>query len=344
MDKKFASRTEIANILDIDRRAFSNYCIGTRKITNIDIRKKLFDLTGIETFKSDTPDARDNVLLSMWADKYIEYPSHRKGGFKYDATKNAEIALGNSKASIEGVCISTDNKYNTVVVPKKVDLKVIITDKNRPFVDIATDLRNWFNNQHTWKTQKEIAENIGVSHSAIKKVFQGVKKPEGSAKQKLYDMTKLECFRDEKQEKIVHNEEKKIYVNKTSTFVDKMNIPIYEVEISIDKESRYTKNLKIPIHDIKTRIVEINDTAEESSSEVTESVSKMGVTANGEIKKLLGEVKEFLEDIKEPVEEVKELLEELKGLVEEQKEPVEEQKGLVEEQKEPVKEHVSNSV
>jgi transcriptional regulator with XRE-family HTH domain len=216
VNKKFVSRTEVANILDIDRRTFSNYCIGTRKIINIGIRKKLFELTGIETFNSNCPDPRDHVLLSTWVDIHIEYPSHRKVGYNDIAAKEGQ--------------------------------------KGMSFFDMATDLRNWFNNQYTWKTQKEIAEYIGISHSAIKKVFQGIKKPEGVTKQKLYEITKLECFRDEKQKKTVLEEE--TYVSKTK-FINKMNIPIYEIERSVDKENGHTKNLKIPIHDIKTRIVEI---------------------------------------------------------------------------------------
>lgn len=298
MDKKFASRIEVASILGIDRRTFSGYCTGRRQITNVDMRKKLFGLTGIETFKSDTLDTQDSVLLTIWADLYVETPSNRKNDDKHDdkddsvAQNDHETVVKDSKASVECIEIPVDgHKCDTVATRKKEDLKVLTTGKNdlggvdRPFLDIATDLRNWFNNQHIWKTQKEIAEHMGISHSGIKKVFQGVKKPEGIIKQKLYDMTQLECFRDDKQEKSAHIEEKNVctdednvHIDDTNVCVDKIGIHIYEVETSIDKKNGHTKKMKIPIHEVKTRIIEIKEPIKEIKepvNDVQESVSKI---------------------------------------------------------------------
>lgn len=232
MEKKFASRIEVASILGIDRRTFSSYCTGKGRITNINMRKKLFDITGIETFKSHTPDTRDSVLLTAWADLYIEAPSNRKNGDKQNG-KDGDVAKNGHDSTIGDV-------------------------------DIAVELRNWFNNQYIWKTQKEIAEHIGTSNSVIKKVFQGLKRPEGIIKQKLYDMTKLECFRDNKHEIIEEKnvDEDNISIDNMKISIDKMEIPIYEVETSIDKQNGHTKKMKIPIHEVKTLIIEIKEPAE----------------------------------------------------------------------------------
>lgn len=233
MEKKFASRIEVASILGIDRRTFSSYCTGRGRITNINMRKKLFDITGIETFKSYTPNVQDSILLTAWADLNIEAPSNRKNGDKH-----------NGKG-----CDVTKNGCDT-----------IIGDIHKPFLGISIDLKNWFDNQYIWKTQKEIAEHIGISNSGIKKVFQGLKKPEGIVKQKLYDMTQLECFREDEQD---INKEKNICTDEDNISMvdmnDKMDIPIYEFETSIDKKNGYTKKMKIPIHEVKTLVIEIKE-------------------------------------------------------------------------------------
>ena len=61
---------------------------------------------------------------------------------------------------------------------------------------MAVELRKWFNNQHRWKTQKELADDIGIPYSTLKKIFQGTREPKGQYKQKLYEITKLPCFHD----------------------------------------------------------------------------------------------------------------------------------------------------
>lgn len=239
MNKKFVSRTEISSVLGVDRRTFSSYCSGKRPITNIGIRKKLLEITGIETFKSDISNVRDGILLTTWADLHIITRSNRKNK---DNDQEHDI-------SIQPNTVSNNGLYDA--------------DKSSP--DIATDLRNWFNNQHVWKTQKEIAENIGISNSGMKKVFQGLKKPEGSVKQKLYEMTQLECFRKSEHdesvsvvgEKNISSEEDNGHVENTKICANRTNIPIYEIDISFNEKSEYTKKMKIPIHEINVCMVEI---------------------------------------------------------------------------------------
>lgn len=313
MDKKFASRTEVASILGIDRRTFSNYCTGRRHATNVDTRKKLFDLTGIEAFQSDTPDVQDGALLTIWADLYIESYVHRKKDDKrnnkeIDVAKNDDVIIDEPKTSAEGTDVSTnDNKDETVA--QKEDLTVVTAGKNslgginRPSLDIAADLRNWFNNQHTWKTQKEIADRVGASHTSMKKVFQGVKTPEGIIKQKLYELTQLECFRDDKQEKSVCVEEvNNVPIDDKDVCVDKIGVPLYEVKTSIDKKNGNTKKMNIPIHEVKVQIVEVkkNIIGVEEQKDVVSEIHDVVVEVDKQ--------KDPVSDIQSPVTEVQESL------------------------------------
>jgi len=361
MAKKFASRVDVASILGINRRTFSNYCTGRRQVTNIDVRKKLFDITGIENFKSDTPDTQDSVLLTIWADLHIETPSNRKNDDKHDGKDD----------NVEGL------------TSKKEDLIVLKTDKNnlggidRPFVDIATDLRNWFDNQYLWKTQKEIAEYVGSSHSKMKKIFQGIKKPEGDIKQKMYEITQLECFRDDDQEKSERFEEKNISTGEDSVHIDdanvcvnKIGIPIYEVETSIDRKNGHTKKMHIPIHEVKIQVTEIKEPTGETQKIVTE-VNKSIVEANDSISEINGSISEVNDTISEingsiveqhaPDSEIQNIVDDVQKLIEETKdlakkvnefvaelnepiskiqEPIEELNGGIEKLKEPIEEPV----
>jgi methyl-accepting chemotaxis protein len=361
MAKKFASRVDVASILGINRRTFSNYCTGRRQVTNIDVRKKLFDITGIENFKSDTPDTQDSVLLTIWADLHIETPSNRKNDDKHDGKDD----------NVEGL------------TSKKEDLIVLKTDKNnlggidRPFVDVATDLRNWFDNQYLWKTQKEIAEYVGSSHSKMKKIFQGIKKPEGDIKQKMYEITQLECFRDDDQEKSERFEEKNISTGEDSVHIDdanvcvnKIGIPIYEVETSIDRKNGHTKKMHIPIHEVKIQVTEIKEPTGETQKIVTE-VNKSIVEANDSISEINGSISEVNDTISEingsiveqhaPDSEIQNIVDDVQKLIEETndlakkvnefvaelnepiskiQEPIEELNGGIEKLKEPIEEPV----
>ena len=49
--------------------------------------------------------------------------------------------------------------------------KSINNEVRRPFLDMAIELRKWFNNQHRWKTQKDFANDIGIPYSTLKKYF-----------------------------------------------------------------------------------------------------------------------------------------------------------------------------
>lgn len=175
MEKKFKSRVEIADLLGIPRTTFVSYYTGQHHVVNPDIRKKLFDLTGIESYKSDKHDTQEGNLLKEWINSVVE-TLPRKGDINKDSQQEDSIHTG------------TDNNLG---------------NGSRPFLNMASDLRNWFNNQHQWTTQKEFADHIGVSHSGMKKIFQGIREPKGIVKQKLYELTRLECFRDIDQD-IIH--------------------------------------------------------------------------------------------------------------------------------------------
>lgn len=157
MDNKFRSKSEIADLIGIPRKTFVSYYTGHRQIAGLDNRKKLFELTGIESLKSEKPNEQEGNLLKTWIDSVIEI-------------KTKQETFRESK------------KFNN--------------SSRRPFFEMATELRNWFNNQHQWETKKEFADFIGASRSTMKKIFLGVREPKGDVKQKLYDITKLACFKD----------------------------------------------------------------------------------------------------------------------------------------------------
>lgn len=156
MDNKFKFKSEIADRIGIPRKTFASYYTGHRSIATPDNRKKLFKLTGIESFKSEKPNSQEAILLRTWVDSVI------------DKSKK-ETPQGD---------------------------KTFSDSSSRPFLDTASELRNWFANQHQWNSKKEFADFLGISRTLMKKIFLGVKEPKDDAKQKLYDITKLACFKD----------------------------------------------------------------------------------------------------------------------------------------------------
>lgn len=161
MDNKFRSKSEIADLLGIPRNTFVSYYTGYRQIATPENRKKLFELTGIESFKSEKPNKQEGGLLKVWVDSVIDIKAKPK----------------------------TLREFNN--------------SSSKPFLEIATELRNWFNNQHQWETKKEFADFIGASRSTMKKVFLGVREPKGDVKHKLYDITKLTCFKNDQNQQLV---------------------------------------------------------------------------------------------------------------------------------------------
>lgn len=161
MDNKFRSKSEIADLLGIPRNTFVSYYTGYRQIATPENRKKLFELTGIESFKSEKPNKQEGGLLKVWVDSVIDIKAKPK----------------------------TLREFNN--------------SSSKPFLEIATELRNWFNNQHQWETKKEFADFIGASRSTMKKVFLGVREPKGDVKHKLYDITKLTCFKNYQNQQLV---------------------------------------------------------------------------------------------------------------------------------------------
>jgi predicted nucleic acid-binding Zn-ribbon protein len=360
MDKKFASRTELAYILNINRRAFSSFCTGKRRITNVDVRKKLFDLTGIEFFRSDVPNIEESILLTKWVDTFVLQSSSRKNGKMHDnkynnvAKNDQEDIVNDSKISAEDQDASmVDHKYDIIVEPKKEELKVLTEEKNslggvvRPFIDIASELRNWFNNQQTWKTQKEIADRVGISHSGMKRLFQGRRAPEGVVKQRLYDMTQLECFREDQQEKGEYTDETEIVKEETNVSVDKdivctdsTNLIIYELETSIDKKNGHTKRMKIPVHEVRTRIVSVkkyDGKEEEPVSEIQEPICEIQEpVSKEEEEEPISEIQEPISKEEEPISEIQEPISEIQEPISKEEEPVSEIQEPISEIQEPI--------
>ena len=69
-------------------------------------------------------------------------------------------------------------------------------ESERLHIDMASELRNWFYGQDRWSSQKEFAGYLGIPYSSLKKMFQGRRIPKGAAKQRLYEVTQLNCFKD----------------------------------------------------------------------------------------------------------------------------------------------------
>lgn len=210
MDNKFRSKSEIADLLGIPRNTFVSYYTGYRQIATPENRKKLFELTGIESFKSEKPNKQEGGLLKVWVDSVIDIKAKPK----------------------------TLREFNN--------------SSSKPFLEIATELRNWFNNQHQWETKKEFADFIGASRSTMKKVFLGVREPKGDVKHKLYDITKLTCFKNDQNQQLVQPK-----VEHQPPIIEQPIQPTIEqgpIQPTIQVEPKMVRILK----DNKTKEFEIN--------------------------------------------------------------------------------------
>lgn len=215
MDNKFRSKSEIADLLGIPRNTFVSYYTGYRQIATPENRKKLFELTGIESFKSEKPNKQEGGLLKVWVDSVIDIKAKPK----------------------------TLREFNN--------------SSSKPFLEIATELRNWFNNQHQWETKKEFADFIGASRSTMKKVFLGVREPKGDVKHKLYDITKLTCFKNDQNQQLVQPK-----VEHQPPAIEQPIQPTIEqgpIQPAIQVEPKMVRILK----DDKTKEFEINSMKEQ---------------------------------------------------------------------------------
>ncbi|MCK5291162.1 MAG: helix-turn-helix transcriptional regulator [Thermoplasmata archaeon] len=68
----------------------------------------------------------------------------------------------------------------------------------RPYLDLAQELRKWFSSQTRWKTQKELAEHLGISYDMIKKYFVGTRFPTQKNRAKLYGTTGIRLLEEDR--------------------------------------------------------------------------------------------------------------------------------------------------
>jgi len=78
-------------------------------------------------------------------------------------------------------------------------------------------LQNWFKSQTKWKTKVDFARDIGINIKTLIDYFSKKNtKPTGERRQKLYEVTGLECFKPE-----ITETKEKIGIEKASMEVDK---------------------------------------------------------------------------------------------------------------------------
>jgi transcriptional regulator with XRE-family HTH domain len=237
MDKKFRTRQEIANLIGISSKTFCSYYTGHCQIANPATRKKLLELTGIESFRSEKPNRQEGILLGDWVDSVVL----RKGGTDKKKTETLP-------EHVETMTKTPDNLSNV----------------SRPFLDMASELRNWFNNQNRWTTQKEFAEYLGIPRSTMKKIFQGIREPKDTFKQKLYEITQLASFKDTEQ---------KIEVQKLTTKTERK--PEHAIEQSIDNS---VDKIKKHIEEILKEVELLNE---------KKIIKRVDVSSNDDVENLV---------------------------------------------------------
>jgi len=80
-------------------------------------------------------------------------------------------------------------------VPNEKEVKN--TESDRPFKVLADELQRWYHRQERWKTQKEIAQYLGVDNSYVSKFFMGKMFPVGEIRQRLYTITTIDILKPE---------------------------------------------------------------------------------------------------------------------------------------------------
>ena len=73
--------------------------------------------------------------------------------------------------------------------------------KERKYITFTEEFRKWFSKQTRFKTQKELAEYLGMPYSSLKMFFQGRSFPKGEIQEKLYELTGIELLNLSKKEK-----------------------------------------------------------------------------------------------------------------------------------------------
>ncbi len=69
--------------------------------------------------------------------------------------------------------------------------------EKRPYLKFTEEFRIWFSKQKRWKTQKELADFLGMPYSSFKKFFQGRSFPKGDIRKKLYQITNIEMLKSD---------------------------------------------------------------------------------------------------------------------------------------------------
>ncbi len=181
----------------------------------------------------------------------------------YSYFHDGKIALPENREKLykaTGLDVFKPQKIETETTNKKKTLN-LVKEAERPYLDATSELKEWFNKQDKWHTKKDFAMHLGISYSMLKKIFNGKTiVRDGAVKQKLYDATQLNRFKDietkmerEQITEIVSNPR-----HTETTVVDSMN----RIEKCIKELQEEIEVLKKDKTEIKQKIKTSKDDAE----------------------------------------------------------------------------------
>ncbi len=124
--------------------------------------------------------------------------------------------------------------------------------EERSYMDFAEELRKWFSKQNRWKTQREMAEYLGVPLGTFKGFFQGRKFPKGVTRKKLFEVTGIKMLEIDEAElspsdKILSRKHERIPLNEYIEEIDKATKIIQQ---QLDTLRKYTKKNRKHLHSL----------------------------------------------------------------------------------------------
>ena len=166
------------------------------------------------------------------------------------------------------------NKYVSIKKYKNIEKEPISNKANpeRPYMDLAFKLRKWFSEQKKWKTQKEMAKEIGIPEKILNKFFNGVDFPKNENKEILYKSTKIELLAPQKTNKRVSIEEELMEIKKSIYSLENQFSSLREDMRNFEKteETDPVNNFIISFY----RLAEALEPLKESDKELRDKIKK----------------------------------------------------------------------
>jgi len=115
---------------------------------------------------------------------------------RYEIAQYLHISKSHLNNIINGRRKTTSDILTKIVImtefKNEKNSELFYPSEKRPYLNFTEELRSWFAKQKKWKTQKEIAEYLGIPSSSFRKYFQGRSIPKGEMREKLFQITGIE--------------------------------------------------------------------------------------------------------------------------------------------------------